>query len=137
MKILSILREHTLAEIANSLYENRMIFAMLSMHWIMFVSPMLITLLSNDLSILVLVSLFLYAILTINVIFQDCPISIIEDKYLGNSMIDTVSGHIHRNYESEQRANTTSQWLFMGIVITNAKIFLLLLRHCFFTYLSE
>jgi len=137
MKILSILFEYTISELAETLYENRMLVSMITMHWIMFVSPMLITLLSNDLSILILVSLFLYSILTINIIFHDCPISIIENNYLGGTMVDAVNGHIQQKYNNDQRGNTTVQWVFIAILATNAKIFLLLLKHCFFTYLSE
>lgn len=137
MEIISKLLSHSIADIAKMIYDNRMLISMITMHWIMFVSPIIITLLSSDLSILVMVSLFLYSILTINLVFHDCPLSIIENKCLGGTMIDTVSGHLHTDYSNEQRGTITVQWLFMAIATTNAKIFLLLLKHCFFTYLSE
>jgi len=137
MDIIPKLLNHSVEEIAKTVYDNRMLLSMITMHWIMFVSPIVITLLSSDLSILVMVSLFLYSILTINIIFNDCPLTLIEDKCLGGTMIDTVSAHTQVNYKSNQRGNITIQWLFMAIVTTNAKIFLLLLKHCFFTYLSE
>ena len=137
MEIISKLLSHSIADIAKMIYDNRMLISMITMHWIMFVSPIIITLLSSDLSILVMVSLFLYSILTINLVFHDCPLSIIENKCLGGTMIDTVSGHLRTDYSNEQRGTITVQWLFMAIATTNAKIFLLLLKHCFFTYLSE
>jgi hypothetical protein len=137
MEIISKLLSHSISDIAKMIYDNRMLISMITMHWIMFVSPIMITLLSSDLSILVMVSLFLCSILTINIVFHDCPLSIIENRCLGGTMIDTVSGHIHTDYSNEQRGNVTVQWLFMAIATTNAKIFLLLLKHCFFTYLSE
>jgi hypothetical protein len=137
MEIISKLLSHSISDIAKMIYDNRMLISMITMHWIMFVSPIIITLLSSDLSILVMVSLFLCSILTINIVFHDCPLSIIENRCLGGTMIDTVSGHIHTDYSNEQRGNVTVQWLFMAIATTNAKIFLLLLKHCFFTYLSE
>ena len=137
MDIISKLLNHSIEEIAQTVYDNRILLSMITMHWIMFVSPIVITLLSSDLSILVMVSLFLYSILTINIIFNDCPLTLLEDKCLGGTMIDTVSAHTQVNYNSNQRGNITVQWLFMAIVTTNAKIFLLLLKHCFFTYLSE
>lgn len=137
MDILSIVRGHTLDEIAKNIYDNRLILSMISMHWIMFVSPLIITLLSNDISILVMVSLFLYSILTINIIFHDCPISLIEDKCLGGSMVNAVNENMYTSYKSEQRGESTKHWLFMAILTTNSKIFLLLIKHCFFTYLSE
>jgi len=137
MDIIPKLLNHSIEEIAQTVYDNRILLSMITMHWIMFVSPIVITLLSSDLSILVMVSLFLYSILTINIIFNDCPLTLLEDKCLGGTMIDTVSAHTQVNYNSNQRGNVTVQWLFMAIVTTNAKIFLLLLKHCFFTYLSE
>ena len=137
MDILSIIRGHTLDEISKHIYDNRLILSMISMHWIMFVSPLIITILTNDISILVMVSLFLYSILTINIIFHDCPISLIEDKYLGGSLVNTVNENVHTKYKSEHRGESTQLWLFMAILTTNAKIFLLLIKHCFYTYLSE
>lgn len=137
MDILSIVRGHTLDEIAKNIYDNRLILSMISMHWIMFVSPLIITLLSNDISILVMVSLFLYSILTINIIFHDCPISLIEDKCLGGSMVNAVNENMYTSYKSEQRGESTKHWLFMAILTTNSKIFLLLIKHCFLIYLSE
>lgn len=137
MDILSIIRGHTLDEISKHIYDNRLILSMISMHWIMFVSPLIITLLSNDISILVMVSLFLYSILTINIIFHDCPISLIEDKCLGGSMLNTVNANVNANYKSERRGESTQLWLFIAILMSNSKIFLLLIKHCFHTYLSE
>jgi len=137
MDILSIIRGHTLDEISKHIYDNRLILSMISMHWIMFVSPLIITILTNDISILVMVSLFLYSILTINIIFHDCPISLIEDKCLGGSLVNTVNENVHTKYKSEHRGESTQLWLFMAILTTNAKIFLLLIKHCFYTYLSE
>ena len=137
MNILSIIRGNTIDDIAKNIYDNRLILSMISMHWIMFVSPLIITLLSNDISILVMVSLFLYSILTINIIFHDCPVTLIEDKCLGGSLVNSVNENVHTNYKQEQRGESTKHWLFMAILTTNSKIFLLLIKHCFFTYLSE
>jgi hypothetical protein len=137
MEIISKLLSHSIADIAKMIYDERILISFITMHSIMFVSPIIITLMTNDLSILVLVSLFLYSILTINIVFHDCPLSIIENRCLGGTMIDTVSGHLQTDYNNEQRGNITVQWLFMAIATVNAKIFLLLLKHCFFTYLSE
>jgi len=137
MELFSRITNYTINELASVVYENRMVLSMISMHWIMFISPLLITLLTNDISILVMVSMFLFSILTINVVFHDCPISMIEDHYLGHTMMDTVSDHIYSKYDRSERGKMTIQWLFMAILASNAKIFLLLLKHCCFTYLSE
>jgi len=137
MDFLSKIRKYNINELSRMVYENKLILSMISMHWIMFIAPLLITLLTNDISILVMVSMFLLSILTINIVFHDCPISMFEDRYLGHTMIDTVSEDIHLNYNSTQRGEMTVQWLFMAILTVHAKIFLLLLKHCFFTFLSE
>lgn len=137
MEIISNLFNHSIEEIAKTIYDNRILLSMISMHWIMFVSPIVITLMSSDLSILILVSLFLYSILTINLIFHDCPLTLIEERCLGGTMIDTVGARMDTEYNNENRGSITIQWLFMAIATTNAKIFLVLLKHCFFTYLSE
>jgi len=137
MDFLSKIRKYNINELSRMVYENKLILSMISMHWIMFIAPLLITLLTNDISILVMVSMFLLSILTINIVFHDCLISMFEDRYLGHTMIDTVSEDIHLNYNSTQRGEMTVQWLFMAILTVHAKIFLLLLKHCFFTFLSE
>lgn len=137
MEIISKIFNHSMEEIAQTVYDNRILLSMISMHWIMFVSPIVITLLSSDLSILILVSLFLYSILTINLIFHDCPLTLIEERCLGGTMIDTVGARMDTEYNNENRGSITIQWLFMAIATTNAKIFLVLMKHCFFTYLSE
>jgi len=137
MEIISNLFNHSIEEIAKTIYDNRILLSIISMHWIMFMSPIVITLLSSDLSILILVSLFLYSILTINLIFHDCPLTLIEERCLGGTMIDTVGARMDTEYNNENRGSITIQWLFMAIATTNAKIFLVLMKHCFFTYLSE
>jgi hypothetical protein len=137
MKIISKLLSHSIEEIVQTIYDNKLILSMITMHSLMFVSPMIIVLLSSDLSILVLVSLFFYSILTINLVFHDCPLTLIENRCLGGTIVDTISQHIQPDYADDRRGNITVQWLFIGIAMVNAKIFLLLLKHCFFTYLSE
>ena len=113
------------------------IITLVAMHWIMFSGPMLVILLTDDLSILVLANMFLYLILMMNIIFGDCPMSLIEDQYLGSSMIDTMSPFVPFRADLTTRGNTTLQWIFMSIMVSTTKIILLLIKHTFHEFLSK
>jgi len=113
------------------------IITLVAMHWIMFSGTMLVILLTDDLSILVLANMFLYLILMMNIIFGDCPMSLIEDQYLGSSMIDTMSPFVPFRAELTTRGNTTLQWIFMSIMVSTTKIILLLIKHTFHEFLSK
>lgn len=113
------------------------IITLVAMHWIMFSGTMLVILLTDDLSILVLANMFLYLILTMNIIFGDCPMSLIEDQYLGSSMIDTMSPFVPFRSELTTRGNSTLQWIFMSIMVSTTKIILLLIKHTFHEFLSK
>jgi len=110
---------------------------LVAMHWIMFSGTMLVILLTNDLSILVLANMFLYLILAMNIIFGDCPMTLIEEQYLGASMIDTISHFVPFNYHTSSRGNYTLQWIFMSIMVSTTKIILLLIKYCFQEFLTN
>jgi hypothetical protein len=113
------------------------IITLVAMHWIMFSGTMLVILLTDDLSVLVLANMFLYLILTMNIIFGDCPMSLIEDQYLGNSMVDSMNQFVPFRAELTTRGNTTLQWIFMSIMVSTTKIILLLIKHTFHEFLSK
>jgi hypothetical protein len=120
---------------------NVFVFALLSMHWIMFSGTILIILLANDLSILTVTNLFLYLVLIMNLIFGDCPISIIENNHLGSSMLDNfsniISNNIKNNFPLKQEINSSIQWILMAIMICTTKIILLLIKYTFHEFLIE
>ena len=62
------------------LYESHVKWVLLFLHWVMFALPLIITLMTNDLSILVMINMLLFMILTINIIYQNCPVTIIESS---------------------------------------------------------
>jgi hypothetical protein len=103
----------------------------------MFSGTMLVILLTNDLPILVLANMFLYLILTMNIIFGDCPMTLIEEQYLGTTMMDTIGTVIPFNYNVSSRGNYTLQWILMSIMVSTTKIILLLMRYCFQEFLSS
>ena len=57
----------------------------------------------------------------------------------GGSAADAqhIAAELTGRYKSERRGESTQLWLFIAILMSNSKIFLLLIKHCFFTYLSE
>lgn len=112
------------------------IISLVAMHWILFSGTMLVILLTNELPILVLANMFLFLILTLNIIFGDCPMSLIEDQYLGTSMIDTFTPFVPFQQELSTRGNTTLQWIFMSIMVSTTKIILLLLKYGFHEFLT-
>jgi len=111
--------------------------SIVAMHWILFSGTMLLILLTNDLSILIFINMFLYMVLTVNIIFGDCPISLMEDIYLGNSIFDKIGQFVPFNTSIGTRGNNSLQWIFMTIMVTTTKIILLLLKYCFHEFLSE
>ena len=110
---------------------------LVSMHWIMFSGTMLVILLTNELPVIVLANMFLYLLLTMNIIFGDCPISIIEDYYLGTCMVDTMSSLTPYTYKLSERGNSTLQWLFMAIMVSTTKVILLLIKYTFQEFLES
>jgi hypothetical protein len=118
-------------------YRHVIYILLVAMHWIMFSGTMLVILLTNDLPILVLANMFLYLILTMNIIFGDCPMTLIEEQYLGTTMMDTIGTVIPFNYNVSSRGNYTLQWILMSIMVSTTKIILLLMRYCFQEFLSS
>ena len=128
---------HNIISMIQTTTDTVIIITLVAMHWIMFSGTMLVILLTDDLSILVLANMFLYLILMMNIIFGDCPMSLIEDQYLGSSMIDTMSPFVPFRAELTTRGNTTLQWIFMSIMVSTTKIILLLIKHTFHEFLSK
>jgi len=111
-------------------------------HWILFAGYSIIFILSNDISILVVITIHIFGILILNVLFQDCPISLLEDKLLGKSMIDTYSGMITgecitRNPVNIHRSQTTMQVILIALLLVSVKVTLLLIKHVFHEFLES
>ena len=64
--------------IVQYLYETPIKWILLFLHWILFSLPIIITLMTNDLTILIIINMFLFMVIMLNIIFKDCPITIIE-----------------------------------------------------------
>lgn len=119
------------------LYESPVKWVLLFLHWIMFSLPIIITLMTNDLSILVMINMLLFMILTINIIYQNCPVTIIESFYLEDNMINTITSPYTPTYSKLTTSDKTLQCLFVGIMIVTSKILLVLAKHTFIEYIGS
>ena len=117
------------------LYESPLKWILLSLHWIMFSLPLLITLMTNDISILIMINMLLFMVLTMNIIYQDCPITIIENLYLENNMMNSITTPYTPSYSKLTTSDKTLQCLFVGIMIVTSKILLVLAKHSFIEFI--
>ena len=119
------------------LYESPVKWVLLFLHWVMFSLPLIITLMTNDLSILVMINMMLFMILTMNIIYQDCPITIMESLYLDGNMITTITSPYTPSYSKLTPSDQTHQCLFVGILVVTSKILLVLAKHTFVEYIGS
>lgn len=111
-------------------------------HWIIFAGYSIIFILSNDISILIIITIHVFGILILNVLFQDCPITLLENKFLDNTMIDTYSGIItgeciRSDTITINRSQTTMQIILIALLLVSVKVTLLLLKHVFHEFLES
>lgn len=117
------------------LYESPIKWILLCLHFVMFSTPLLITLMTNDISILIMINMLLFMIFTINIICQNCPITIIENMYLKDSMMNQITSLYTPSYSKISVSDTSLHYLFVGMMIVTSKILLLLMKHTFTEYI--
>jgi len=122
--------------IVQSLYESPIKWVLLFLHWVMFSLPIIITLMTNDVSILIMINMLLFMVLTTNIIYQDCPITIIENLYLEENMINTITSHYTPSYSKLTSSDKTLQCLFVGLMVVTSKILLVLAKRTFIEYIG-
>ena len=122
--------------IVQSLYESPIKWILLFSHWVMFSLPMIITLMTNDLSVLIMINMLLFMVLTLNIICQDCPITIIENLYLDDNMINTITTPYTPSYSKLTSSDKTLQCLFVGLMVVTSKILLVLAKYTFIEYIG-
>ena len=118
------------------LYESPLKWVLLFLHWVMFSLPIIITLMTNDLSVLIMINMLLFMVLTINIIYQDCPITIIENLYLEDNMINAITSPYTPSYSKLTSRDKTLQCLFIGLMVVTSKILLVLAKHTFIEYIG-
>ena len=120
--------------IVQYLYESPVKWVLLCLHFVMFSIPLLITLITNDISILIMINMLLFMVLTMNIIYQECPITTIENMYLKDSMMNRIISLYTPSYNKIAVNDITFQYLVVGIMIVTSKILLLLMKHTFTEY---
>lgn len=118
------------------LYESPIKWVLLFLHWVMFSLPIIITLMTNDVSILIMINMLLFMVLTTNIIYQDCPITIIENLYLEENMINTITSPYTPSYSKLTSSDKTLQCLFVGLMVVTSKILLVLAKYTFIEYIG-
>jgi len=118
------------------LYECPLKWVLLALHWILFSFPILITLMTSDLTILIIVDMFLFMVLMINIIYQDCPISIIESLYLEDTMVDNMRFTSNCEINKITQGEKTLQCIIIGIMVVTSKILLVLAKYTFLEYID-
>jgi len=123
--------------IVQYLYETPIKWILLFLHWILFSLPIIITLMTNDLTILIIINMFLFMVIMLNIIFKDCPITIIETLYLDNTLVDSITSSSSHSHYKLTRGDKTLQCLLIGIMIVTSKILLVLTKHTFIEYVND
>jgi hypothetical protein len=91
---------------------------------------------TSDLSILITVNMFLFMVLMINVVYQDCPITIIESLYLEDTMVDNMHFTSNHDYNKITQGEKTLQCIIIGIMVVTSKILLVLAKYAFLEYVT-
>lgn len=118
------------------LYESPLKWVLLTLHWILFAFPIIITLMTSDLTILIIVDMFLFMVLMINIIYQDCPISIIESLYLEDTLVDNMQFTSNIENNKITQGEKTLQCIIIGIMVVTSKILLVLTKYTFLEYIA-
>jgi hypothetical protein len=99
-----------------------------TLHFLIFSLPIFIIFLTDNIFILISMNVFFIVTLMLNYFYNDCPVSIIEDHYLDNSFVDSANQILPIKYDKNKRNLVTLQWIFMGILITTVKTFIVFLK---------
>ena len=104
------------------------IYILMAVHFSMMFFWMSVILLSENIKVLWLVGLILMGILFVNYRCSDCPISIIEERYFGDSMVDIVQRNIDARHTRQHRPLVTKQLLWISLLLVTTKILFVLLK---------
>tara|TARA_B100001093_G_C26831721_1_gene1016442 strand:- start:1523 stop:1933 length:411 start_codon:yes stop_codon:yes gene_type:complete len=98
-------------------------------HFVLICAVFFATLLSFDIKTLVFTSIISLAILIINIVLHDCPLSQIEEQRLGDSFVDWLSRGIPINYNRERRYELQLQYILLVLAMLSSKIIFILLKN--------
>ena len=98
----------------------------MTFHLFLVYAAILLALFSNNFFVLYSVGIIILIVLFLNHLYDDCPLSAIEEYHLGFTMVDYGNSMLPIKYNKERRPEVTLQWIFMGLVIVLMKIISLL-----------
>ena len=104
------------------------IYILMAVHFLMMFFWMAVILFSDDIKVLWIVGLVLFGLLFVNYRCSDCPISIIEERYFGDSMVDIVQRKIDPRHTRQHRPLVTKQVLWISLLLVTTKILFVLLK---------
>jgi predicted ABC-type exoprotein transport system permease subunit len=67
----------------NSIFHKIFGISLYLIHWFLVFFTVYLVFISNDLITLLILDLFIYLVIQLNLIFNECPVNIIEDLYIG------------------------------------------------------
>jgi hypothetical protein len=110
---------------------NKLFFGglMSLMHVAIIYGIIFLTLLTENIYALQLIGIIMLIILYIDTVYDDCPITLIEQHYLGSSFVDFSNKFTPINCEKREKREITLQWIFMVLLIIVIKIVIVLLKY--------
>ena len=99
-------------------------------HFSLMATMILIILFSDNVFCIIATNTILFGVLMLNYTFKDCPISLIEDKYLDESLIDQIAKYniniLGVHYRKQDRALVTLELIWLLLMIGLQRVLYLL-----------
>lgn len=84
-----------------------------------------------------LLGIILFLILISNFIYEDCPISLIEENFTEITIMDYFNYYSPIKYNRKRRPEVTLQWIWGGLLLILLKILLILCKISLSKYISN
>ena len=106
-------------------------YSIFVLHWAICLMSILILIMTEDIYVLLIMNLYLYLTLQMNIIYGDCPLSILEDEYLGTNKVSMENKIVPYNRSHLMRGNTAVQGIFLALCVSLLKTGMILFRGSF------
>lgn len=105
-------------------------------HLVLIVLVYLITIFSFDITILTIIFLTATFLIVLNKMYKDCPLSIIEEKTIGNCVVNTFNKLFPIEYDKNRRHEVQLQYIFVIWTILATKILFSFLQKDLINYVN-
>jgi hypothetical protein len=107
--------------------KNKLMGYMFSLiHALIMYLIVVIALFSKDFFVLYSIAIILVIIIYLNYLFNDCPLTLLEEYHLDFSSVNFFNYSLPMKYDSERRPEVTLQWVVTGLILVLTKILILL-----------